>query len=110
MNIKPIKIKKDYEQALERLELIFDVKKSTPKGDELELFSMLVDNYENENFPKLVEVDILVDSRPLNKQEQVIISDFIKLDKMKNAQYAPLFLSDIKEVEKDFEAIENNEI
>ena len=29
---------------------------------------------------------------------------------MKNAQYAPLFLSDIKEVEKDFEAIENNEI
>ena len=51
MNIKPIKTKKDYEQALERLELIFDAKKSTPKGDELELLSILVDNYENENFP-----------------------------------------------------------
>ena len=33
-----------------------------------------------------------------------------KLIKMKNAQNDPLFLADIKEVEKDFEAIENNEI
>ena len=51
MNIKPIKTKKDYKQALERLELIFDAKKNTIKGDELELLSILVDNYENENFP-----------------------------------------------------------
>ena len=70
----------------------------------------MVDNYENENFPKLDEVDFLVDSRLLTKQEKVIISDFIKLDKMKNAQNDPLLLADIKEVEKDFEAIENNEI
>ena len=51
MNIKPIKIKKDYEQALARLEVIFNAKKGTPKGDELELLGMLVDNYENEKFP-----------------------------------------------------------
>ena len=51
MNIKPIKSKKDYEQALARLEVIFDAKKGTPKGDELELLGMLVDNYENEKFP-----------------------------------------------------------
>ena len=51
MNIKPIKTKKDYEQALERLELIFDAKKGTENGDELELLGMLVDNYENEKFP-----------------------------------------------------------
>ena len=51
MNIKPIKTKKDYEQALARLEIIFDAKKDTPKGDELELLGMLVDNYENEQFP-----------------------------------------------------------
>ncbi len=36
MNIKPIKTKKDYEQALARLEMIFDAKKGTEKGDELE--------------------------------------------------------------------------
>ena len=51
MNIKSIKTKKDYEQALARLEVIFDAKKGTPKGDELELLGMLVDNYENEKFP-----------------------------------------------------------
>lgn len=51
MNIKPIKTKKDYEQALERLELIFDAKKGTPKGDELEILSMLIDNYEKQKFP-----------------------------------------------------------
>ena len=51
MNIKPIKTKKDYDQALERLEVIFDAKKGTPKGDELEILSMLIDNYEKEKFP-----------------------------------------------------------
>ena len=51
MNIKPIKTKKDYEQALARLELIFDAKKGTEKGDELEILGMLIDNYENKKFP-----------------------------------------------------------
>ena len=51
MNIKPIKTKKDYEQALERLEKIFDAKKGTPKGDELEILGMLIDKYEMEKFP-----------------------------------------------------------
>ena len=51
MNIKPIKTKKDYEQALVRLEVIFDAQKGTAKGDELELLGMLVDNYENQKFP-----------------------------------------------------------
>jgi HTH-type transcriptional regulator/antitoxin HigA len=48
---KPIKTKKDYEQALDRLELIFDAKKGTEKGDELEILGILIDNYENEKFP-----------------------------------------------------------
>ena len=51
MNIKPIKTELDYEQALARLEVIFDAKKGTAKGDELEVLGMLVDNYENEKFP-----------------------------------------------------------
>ena len=51
MNIKPIKNKKDYEQALARLEVIFDSKKGTDEGDELEILGMLIENYENEKFP-----------------------------------------------------------
>lgn len=51
MNIKPIKNKEDYEQALARLEVIFDSKKGTDEGDELEILGMLIENYENEKFP-----------------------------------------------------------
>ncbi len=51
MNIKPIRTKKDYEQALSRLEVIFDSKKGTDKGDELEILGMLIENYEKEKFP-----------------------------------------------------------
>jgi len=41
MNLKPIKTKKDYQQALDRLEIIFDAKKGTSAGDELELHDKL---------------------------------------------------------------------
>jgi len=51
MEIKPIKNETDYQQALERLALIFDAKKGTKKGDELEILTILIDKYENENFP-----------------------------------------------------------
>ena len=51
MEIKPIKTETDYNQALERLELIFDAKNGTPEGDELEILGILIDQYENEHFP-----------------------------------------------------------
>lgn len=51
MNIKPIRNDKDYQKALERLEVIFDAKPDTPKGDELEILSLLIDKYEKEHFP-----------------------------------------------------------
>ena len=51
MNIKLIKTESDYNQALERLETIFDAKKETPEGDELELLGMLIEQYEKRTFP-----------------------------------------------------------
>jgi len=51
MKIKPITTEIEYQEALERLELIFDAKKGTPEGNELEILSILIDKYENENFP-----------------------------------------------------------
>jgi len=51
MTIKPIKTKKDYQNALERLELIFDSKKGSTYGDELEILGILIEKYENEHFP-----------------------------------------------------------
>ena len=51
MNIKPIRNEADYRQALERLEVIFDAKRNTEEGDELEILSIVIDNYETDNFP-----------------------------------------------------------
>ncbi len=51
MNLKPIKTEQDYIQALERLELIFDAKQGSKDGDELEILGILIEKYENENFP-----------------------------------------------------------
>jgi HTH-type transcriptional regulator/antitoxin HigA len=51
MNIKPIKTENDYNQAMERMETLFDAKIGTAKGDELELLGILIDQYENEHFP-----------------------------------------------------------
>jgi len=51
MTVKPIKTKKDYTQALERLDSIFDSKKGSSEGDELEVLSILIGKYEDEHFP-----------------------------------------------------------
>lgn len=51
MNIRPIRTKKDYQAALARLEVLFDAKKNTPAGDELEILGILIEKYENEHFP-----------------------------------------------------------
>ncbi len=51
MEIKPIKTENDYNQALERLETIFDAKLGSAEGDELEVLGILINQYENEHFP-----------------------------------------------------------
>ena len=51
MTIKPIKTNKDYQNALKRLEVIFDSKKGSPEGDELEILGILLEKYEDEHFP-----------------------------------------------------------
>ena len=51
MDIKPIKSEKDYNKALERLEQIFDAPINSKEGDEAEILSLLIDNYENKYYP-----------------------------------------------------------
>ena len=51
MEIKPIKTEKDFDKALERLELIFDATPNSKEGDEAEILSLLIDNYENKHYP-----------------------------------------------------------
>ncbi|MEW4924389.1 helix-turn-helix domain-containing protein [Algibacter sp. 2305UL17-15] len=51
MKLKPIKTENDYRNALERLEVIFDAQMDTKEGDEAEILSLLIENYENEHYP-----------------------------------------------------------
>ena len=51
MSIKPIKTKKDYKAALQRLEMIFDSNPGSAQGDELEILGILIDNYEKTHYP-----------------------------------------------------------
>ena len=51
MEWKVIKTEKDYQKAIKRLELIFEAKKGSKDGDELELLSLLIDNYEKDKYP-----------------------------------------------------------
>jgi HTH-type transcriptional regulator/antitoxin HigA len=51
MNIKVIKTEEDYNQALKRLEVIFDAPVDSMEGDEAELLSILIEKYEDEHYP-----------------------------------------------------------
>ena len=50
MKYKVIKTEDDYYKCLEKLGQIFDAEPGTVEGDELELLSLLIDNYEKEHF------------------------------------------------------------
>lgn len=50
-NIKPLKTEQDYGEAIERLDVIFDAPANSKEGDEAEILSMLIENYENELYP-----------------------------------------------------------
>jgi HTH-type transcriptional regulator/antitoxin HigA len=51
MNIKLIKTEEEYNQALKRLEVIFDAPLDSQEGDEAELLSILIEKYEDEHYP-----------------------------------------------------------
>ncbi len=51
MTLKAIKTKKDYSDALGRLQEIFDAKKHSLEGDELDILSILIEKYEEDYFP-----------------------------------------------------------
>jgi len=51
MDIKVIKTEKEYNQAIKRLEVIFDAPIDSQEGDEAELLSILIEKYEDEHYP-----------------------------------------------------------
>ena len=51
MDIKPIKNKRDYEQALQRVESLWKSPEGSAENDELDVLATLIEAYEREHFP-----------------------------------------------------------
>ena len=51
MRLKVLKTEEEFNNALKRLEEIFDAEADTPEGDEAELLMLLIESYEDENYP-----------------------------------------------------------
>lgn len=51
MEIKPIKSESDYQNALKRLDEIFDASIGSLESDEADILALLIDDYENKHFP-----------------------------------------------------------
>jgi len=51
MDIKAIKTEEDYNQALTRLEIIFQAPADSQEGDEADVLSILIEKYEDEHYP-----------------------------------------------------------
>src|SRR2546428_6041338 len=51
MKPKVIKTEAEYAAALARIDKLMDARRNTPQGDELELLSLLVHDYEEKVFP-----------------------------------------------------------
>jgi HTH-type transcriptional regulator/antitoxin HigA len=51
MKVKVIKTEEEYNQAIKRLEVIFDASADSMEGDEAELLAVLIENYEDEHYP-----------------------------------------------------------
>jgi HTH-type transcriptional regulator/antitoxin HigA len=51
MNIKPIKTRRDYNQALRRVEALWDAASGTAAADELDILATLISAYEDKHFP-----------------------------------------------------------
>ncbi|MDP2339138.1 MAG: transcriptional regulator [Bacteroidota bacterium] len=89
---KVIKSEAEYEAALARLEEIMDAEPNTPEGDELELLALLIENYEENNFPlpNPDPIDVIkyyIDQRGLKYKDLVgIIGDKSSVSKVINRE------------------------
>ena len=50
MDLKILKTKKDYQQALQRFEQVFEAKKGTPQSNEADILALLIQQYEDKHF------------------------------------------------------------
>ncbi len=79
MNIKPIKTEKDYEEALQRLDVLFDSPAGYPESDEADILALLVEDYEKVHYqidvPDPVEA-IKIRMEQMNLKQSDLVNEF----------------------------------
>jgi HTH-type transcriptional regulator/antitoxin HigA len=85
-----IKTEEEYDLALERIEQIMDAEPGTPEGDELELLALLIEQYEEKNYPlpEASPVEVIrfyIEQRGLKSKDLVgILGDKTTVSKVLN--------------------------
>ena len=51
MELRPIKTESDYQNALQKIEQLFDAEPNSPECDRLDILTTLVEAYEQKHFP-----------------------------------------------------------
>ena len=73
-NVHPIRTKTDYRTALQRIDALWDARPKSPRSDELEVLSLLVEQYERKHvvMPKVDPVNLLLhvlEARQLTRKD-----------------------------------------
>ncbi|MBX2842183.1 MAG: helix-turn-helix domain-containing protein [Flammeovirgaceae bacterium] len=76
MNVKPIRNNSDLEEALHRINQLLDAKEGSPEFDELEVISVLVEDFETRNY-EIPEVSPQRILKFLMKQNDLTQKDLI---------------------------------
>ena len=74
MNIHPFRAKADCRDAMQRIDAVWDAKPKSPQADELEVLSLLVEEYEKKHvaMPKVDPVSLLLhvmEARQLTRKD-----------------------------------------
>jgi HTH-type transcriptional regulator/antitoxin HigA len=107
MNIKPIRSKRDYAEALETVESLMSAKAGTPEGDMLDVLVTLIQAYEAKHFPMqhpdpVEAIKFVMEQRGLTMQDLTPVfgrtnRGYEVLNRMR-----PLSLAMIRKLHSDF--------
>ncbi len=107
ISISVIKNETSYKAALKRIQEIFYAKKGTPEEEELEILSILIEEYEDKRFiiPESEPMDIIrfvMDENDLKQSDLIgILGDKTNVSKVLNRK-RPLTLEMIRKFSKTF--------
>jgi HTH-type transcriptional regulator / antitoxin HigA len=107
ISVSVIKNETSYKAALKRIQKIFNAKEGTPEAEELEILSILVEEYENKRFiiPESDPLDIIkfvMDQNNLKQSDLIgILGDKTNVSKVLNRK-RPLTLEMIRKFSKTF--------